>query len=102
MHLVNKIELLQSQSVLEDLELATKEQLLKEFRNRPDNSYILLMPLNTNEEAGMKIELNRFTPYDSVTMLHLATNLIFKEMKNHGMEVPNLSEIDKDSDEQES
>ena len=50
MQLVNRLELLQSQFLLDDLELATKEQLLKEFRSRPDNSYIILMPIQ--QEIG--------------------------------------------------
>jgi Flp pilus assembly protein TadB len=92
-YMQRKIENMQSQSLLEDLEYATKEQLLKEFRNRPNNSYILLSPMNTQDETGMKIELNSFTPYDSVSLLHLATMLIFKEMKKKGMSVPDLPEI---------
>lgn len=92
--LVNQIESLQNRSVLDDLEIATKDQLLKEFRSRPDNSYILLMPLNQKDEAGMKIELNSFSPYDSVSLLHLATCLIFRDMKNRGMSVPDLPPLD--------
>ena len=92
-YLIRKIEFIQTQSLLEDLEFATKEQLLKEFRARPNNSYILLSPMNTKDEAGMKIELNSFTPYDSVSFLHLATMLIFREMKKKGMSVPSLPKI---------
>ena len=91
--MIRKIEFIQTQSLLEDLEFATKEQLLKEFRARPNNSYILLSPMNTKDEAGMKIELNSFTPYDSVSFLHLATMLIFREMKKKGMSVPSLPKI---------
>lgn len=79
---------------MDDLEFATKEQLLKEFRSRPNNSYILLMPLNQKDEAGMKIELNSFNPYDSVSLLHLATSLIFRDMKSRGMSVPDLPPIE--------
>ena len=94
MQLVNRLELLQSQFLLDDLELATKEQLLKEFRSRPDNSYIILMPIQQDNEIGMKIELNRFTPYDSVAMLHMATSLLARQMKINGMEMPDLPKID--------
>jgi hypothetical protein len=98
-YMLRHIKLLQSQYLLEDLELATKEQLLTEFRNRPNNSYILLMPMSSKEEMGMKIELNSFKPYDSVNLLHLATTLIFREMKNKGMSVPELPAIDVPSTE---
>jgi hypothetical protein len=97
--LVGQIESLQNKSVLDDLEIATKEQLLKEFRSRPNNSYILLMPLNKKDEAGMNIELNSFSPYDSVSLLHLATCLIFRDMKNRGMSVPDLPPIDEYDDQ---
>jgi len=98
-YMLRHIKLIQSQYLLEDLELATKEQLLTEFRNRPNNSYILLMPMSSKEEMGMKIELNSFKPYDSVNLLHLATTLIFREMKNKGMSVPELPAIDVPSTE---
>jgi hypothetical protein len=98
-YMLRQIKLIQSQYLLEDLELATKEQLLTEFRNRPNNSYILLMPMSSKEEMGMKIELNSFKPYDSVNLLHLATTLIFREMKNKGMSVPELPAIDVPSTE---
>jgi hypothetical protein len=98
-YMLRHIKLLQSQYLLEDLELATKEQLLTEFRNRPNNSYILLMPMSSKEEMGMKIELNSFKPYDSVNLLHLATTLIFREMKSKGMSVPELPAIDVPSTE---
>jgi hypothetical protein len=98
-YILRHIKLLQSQYLLEDLELATKEQLLTEFRNRPNNSYILLMPMSSKEEMGMKIELNSFKPYDSVNLLHLATTLIFREMKSKGMSVPELPAIDAPSAE---
>jgi hypothetical protein len=91
--MLRKIESLQSQAVLDDLELATKEQLLNEFRKRPNNSYILLLPMSNKDEQGIKIELNRFTPYDSVGLLHLATSLIFRQMKNKGMSLPELPSI---------
>ena len=94
LHLHNRLELLQSQSMLGDLELATTDQLLKEFRSRPDNSYILLTPMSKDEELGMKIELNSFTPYDSVSLLHLAKSLIMREMISKGMDIPDLPSID--------
>jgi hypothetical protein len=73
--------------------------VLKEFRSRPNNSDILLMPLNKKDEAGMNIELNSFSPYDSVSLLHLATCLIFRDMKNRGMSVPDLPPIDEYDDQ---
>ena len=49
--------------------------------------------MSNKDEQGIKIELNRFTPYDSVGLLHLATSLIFRQMKNKGMSLPELPSI---------
>jgi hypothetical protein len=54
---------------------------------------------NKKDEAGMNIELNSFSPYDSVSLLHLATCLIFRDMKNRGMSVPDLPPIDEYDDQ---
>ena len=93
----------EDRGILDDLEFATKEQLLKEFRGRPNNTYILLTPINTKEAQGLKIELNNVTSFDGLTMLHLATTIIYREMKSRSMAVPNLgpivSEIEEDDDE---
>lgn len=83
-------ERLKIQGVLEDLQYATTEQLLKEFRNRPKNIYVLMKPINTPQEQGVKIELNGISPFDSVTMMHLALSLVRREMQNQGMEIPEL------------
>lgn len=83
-------ERLKIQGVLEDLQYATTEQLLKEFRNRPKNIYVLMKPIDTSQEQGVKIELNGITPFDSVTMMHLGLSLVRREMQNQGMEIPEL------------
>jgi hypothetical protein len=85
---LKKIKAARSRNVLEDLDFATTEQLLDEFRSRPNNSYIILLPLKNNDEQGIKIECNKFTPFDGVSMLHLATSLMYREMKNRGIQTP--------------
>jgi len=92
-------EFLKNQGVLEDLEYATTEQLLKEFRTRPDNTYLMMKAIDTKTIQGVKIELNRITPYDSITMLHLAINLIVREMKSKGMDVPDLPVLFEEEEE---
>ena len=93
-YLLNHYCFLQDNAVLEDLELATKEQLLKELRSRTNASYVLVMPIDIDDETGMKVEINSFTPYDAVSFLHLAASLIFKDMKSRGMNVPELPGMD--------
>lgn len=97
--LKNQVEHLKNQGVLEDLEYATTDQLLKEFRSRPDNTYLMMKAIDTKTIQGVKIELNRLTPYDSITMLHLAMNLLTREMKNKGMDVPELPNLFEEDDD---
>lgn len=93
MKLRNELQNTQDRGILDDLEFATKDQLLKEFRSRPNNIYVLLTPVDNKSEQGMKIELNNCNSYDAVTMLHLSTILIHKEMKQRGMQVPKLEKF---------
>ena len=68
-----------------------------------NNRAYRMTPINTKEEQGLKIELNNVTSFDGLTMLHLATTIIYREMKSRSMAVPNLgpivSEIEEDDDE---
>jgi hypothetical protein len=91
-------------SILDDLEFATSEQLMKELRGRPNNIYIMLTPIENKTEQGIKIELNNMKTYDGVSMLHLASIIIHREMKARGMETPKLQsieEIDGDIEEKD-
>ena len=90
----NQLEFTKKTNVLDDLDLATTDQLLEQFRNRPNNSYILLLPIKTDDEQGLKIECNSFSPHDSISMLHLATNLMIREMKNRGIATPDLPDFE--------
>lgn len=86
----HQIDFMKNTNVLEDLDLATTDQLLDQFRSRPNNSYILLLPMKTNDEQGLKVECNSVTPYDSVSLMHLATSLMVRELRSRGMSVPDL------------
>lgn len=86
----NELSLVQSRAIMEDLELATTDQLLKEFRGRPENVYVILTPIDNKEEQGLKIELNNISAYDGLVMLKLASTIIHREMESRGMKVPDL------------
>lgn len=88
----SELAIIRNQGLLSDLELATTDQLLKEFRERPKNTYILIMPIDQKDENGLKIELNHVNPYNGLEMLHLVTTIITREMKLRGMEVPKVPE----------
>lgn len=95
----DQLSLMQHRAILEDLELATCEQLLKEFRGRPDNIYVILTPIDNKDEQGIKIELNNISAYDGLVMLKLASTILHREMESRGMKVPDLdSDIIKEDD----
>ena len=90
----NKYEFLKNSNVLQDLELATSEQLLDQFRSRPNNSYIILLQIKDDNEQGIKVECNNFSPTDSISLLHLATGLMRRELKLRGIALPDLPNLD--------
>lgn len=93
-----KLQDAQSQSVLADLELATTDQLKRELRSRPNNRFIYITPMQQKDHHGMQIEFNLVAPYDAVSMMHLATALIHKDMKEKGMDVPDLPLLSEDDE----
>lgn len=100
----NELSLVQSRAIMEDLELATTDQLLKEFRGRPENVYVILTPIDNKEEQGLKIELNNISAYDGLVMLKLASTIIHREMESRGMKVPDLDSdllVEQEEDEGE-
>jgi hypothetical protein len=88
--LLHSLESAEQRSMMADLDLATSEQLRKELRNRPNNAYVFLKPINIKDEQGIQIEFNQLSPYNAVSMMHLATTLVLMEMRNKGMETPDL------------
>lgn len=80
--------------LLEDLELATSEQLLAELRSRPGCPYLMLSPMENDDVKGITIEVHNITPVPCLSMLHLATALTFRELKSRGVELPEFPPID--------
>jgi len=88
--LLRSLRQAESRSVMADLELATTAQLKKELRNRPNNPFVYVTPITEKFMQGVQVEFNAINAYNAVSMLHLATMLIRNEMKNKGLEVPDL------------
>lgn len=67
---------IRKQNMLDDLSLATSEQLLAELRNRPTIKYIYLTPMNyDNGIFGLNIEAHNITPQDTVAILRVACDV---------------------------
>lgn len=76
------------QNMLEDLELATSDQLLAELRKRPGVPYLMLSPIEEADHKGMNIEIHNISPIPCLQMLHIATALTFRELKARGVDLP--------------
>ena len=76
------------QNMLEDLELATSDQLLGELRKRPGVPYLLLSPIEEADHKGMNIEIHNISPIPCLQMLYIATALTFRELKARGVDLP--------------
>ena len=81
---------IRTQSILDDLELATSDQLLNELRTRNGAPFLLLSPKQNEDFSSISIEIHNIEPVSSLQMLHLATALTFHELKKRGVEIPDL------------
>lgn len=75
-------------SLVEDLELATSEQLMGELRRRPSHPYILLMPIKSQNHQGLSVEIHGVPPVMSLAVLRMATMVTTKELQERGVEIP--------------
>jgi hypothetical protein len=78
------------QSMMDDLELATSDQLLGELRKRPGAPYLMLSPIQGEDHQGISIEIHNIPPVPCLQMLHMATSLTFHELKKRGVEIPDF------------
>lgn len=84
---LRKIMTKKKESLLEDLELATSEQLLGELRKRPF-PYILIRPVEEQHMQGLNVEINGIPPVPTLCMLQTSAALTLKQLKERGYEIP--------------
>lgn len=77
-------------NMMEDLELATSDQLLGELRKRPGVPYMLLSPIEGEDHGGMTVEIHNIPPIPCLQMLHFATAMTFKTLKERGVDLPDF------------
>lgn len=80
-------------SLLEDLELATSDQLMGELRRRPSHPYILLMPIKSQDHQGLSVEIHGVPPAMSIAVLRMATMVTTKELQERGVEIPEMDDM---------
>lgn len=76
--------------VLDDLELATSDQLLNELRRRSGCPYLMLSPIEGEDHKGISIEIHNIPPVPCLQMLHIATAMTFKQLKAQGVDLPEM------------
>lgn len=76
--------------MLEDLELATSEQLLGELRKRPGVPYVMISPIEAEDHGGMNLEIHNIPPVPCFQMLHVATTMTFQALKERGVDLPDF------------
>lgn len=89
-HKLSTFNTARKQSIMDDLELATSDQLLEELRKRPGAPYLMLSPINGEDHQGLSIEVHNIPPVPCFHMLHLATTLTFRELKKRGVDLPDF------------
>lgn len=90
---LNKVIEKKNQNILEDLELATSEQLLEELRKRPKLPYVMLSPVLDEETNGITIEVHNMSPTPAVQILAVATKITICELKKRGVKLPEFPEM---------
>lgn len=78
------------QNLEEELELATSDQLLGELRKRPGVPYLMISPIEAEDHGGMNLEIHNIPPIPCLQMLHVATAMTFRTLKERGMDLPDF------------
>lgn len=85
----NKIKA--NQSMLEDLALATSDQLLHELRKRPNFPHMLILPKQHKDYNSVALEIHSLSLVESFKILAVITNSAFNELKKKGIDVGEMS-----------
>ena len=86
-------------AILEDLELATSDQLISELRSRHGFPYLMLFPKRNNDSMGVTVDIHNIKPELCVEMLHMAAFFIPMELKKRGFN-PGFKNPDDESGEE--
>jgi hypothetical protein len=85
-------------AILEDLELATFDQLLEELRKRR-NPVIMLFPVDDEDSIGFNLAVHNIDASKSLKMLYVAANLSAHVLSERGEDLPGFNMIFHDGNE---
>ena len=84
-HHKKKILQRRQKELLVDLELATSDQLLEEYRKRLNNPYLIIRPLKRDENmTTLTIETHELSPMDVVAILSLSAEMTRSKIDEDG------------------
>jgi hypothetical protein len=84
--------------MLEDLDLATFDQLLEELRKRR-NPVIMVLPVNDDYSIGFNLVVHNIDEKNSLKMLHVASAMSAHALKERGDDPPGFNMVFHDGNE---
>jgi|FreactcultureFD7_1027221.scaffolds.fasta_scaffold00935_6 hypothetical protein len=84
--------------MLEDLDLATFDQLLEELRKRR-NPVIMVLPVNDDYSIGFNLVVHNIDEKNSLKMLYVASAMSAHALKERGDDLPGFNMVFHDGNE---
>lgn len=80
-NLNKKYHNLLKKNILEDLDLATTEQLFDEIKKRHDRPFIIIFPEDKFKKLGIKIDVSNLTPEQLMEILRMSLTVVTNQVK---------------------
>lgn len=78
-----KYENLLKKNILEDLDLATTEQLFDEIKKRHDKPFIIIFPEDKASKMGIKMDVSNLTPEQLLDILRTTLTVVSNKVANN-------------------
>lgn len=75
-----KYDNLLKKNILEDLDIATTEQLFDEIKKRHDRPFILIFPEDKAKKLGIKIDVSSLTPEQLMDILKMSLMVVTNQV----------------------
>lgn len=72
--------ILLKKNILEDLDLATTEQLFDEIKKRHDRPFIIIFPEDKSKKLGIKIDVSSLTPEQLMEILRMSLTVVTNQV----------------------
>ena len=75
-----KYDNLLKKNILDDLDLATTEQLFDEIKKRHDRPFILIFPEDRSKKMGIKIDVSSLSPEQLMEILKMSLTVVSNQV----------------------